>query len=138
MGFSSPEELVQIFEELNDWEERYGFIIELGAELPAIPESEKTDDNKLFGCQSNVWLRPNLQSTDPIRFDFVADSDSQIVKGLISMVRYLYIGKTPAEILAFDIEDLFSKLNLRQHLTPGRSDGLRRLITRIQEWAVRL
>ena len=135
MGFSSTEELIQIFEELDDWEERYRYIIDLGRELPLIPDNEKIDSNRLYGCQSNVWLRPNIKSTEPFYFDFVADSDSQIVRGLISLVRFVYLGKTPEEILAFDIEGLFKKINLRQHITPGRSDGLKRLLERIQSWA---
>lgn len=135
MGFGSSEELIEIFDDLTDWEERYRYIIELGRELPPIAESDKTEETKLHGCQSNVWLKPNIASTYPIRFDFVADSDSQIVKGLVSLVRFTYLHKTPEEILAFDIEDLFNKINLRQHLTPGRSDGLRFLIARIRKWA---
>ena len=138
MGFGSSEELIEIFDDLTDWEERYRYIIELGRELPPIAESDKTEETKLHGCQSNVWLKPNIASTYPIRFDFVADSDSQIVKGLVSLVRFTYLHKTPEEILAFDIEDLFNKINLRQHLTPGRSDGLRFLIARIRKWAEEL
>lgn len=135
MGFASAKELIDIFEDLLDWEERYRYIIELGQELPLIAEIDKTEETKLYGCQSNVWLKPNIISTNPFRFDFVADSDSQIVKGLISLVRFLYLNKTPEEMLVFDIEGLFTQINLRQHLTPGRSDGLRFLIARIRKWA---
>ena len=135
MGFSSAEELIEIFEDLCDWEERYRYIIELGSELPLINECDKNEETKLYGCQSNVWLKPNIISTNPFKFDFVADSDSQIVRGLVSLVRFLYLNKTPQEIIRFDIESLFDKINLRQHLTPGRSDGLRFLIARIKKWA---
>ena len=137
MGFSSPEELKDIFLELDDWEERYRYIIELGRELPVLDENFKTDEYKLFGCQSNVWLKLEVRSgkDGSSVFDMRADSDSQIVKGLVSLVRQIYLGRTSAEILAFDIESLFGELHLREHLTPGRSDGLRRLIAKISQWA---
>ncbi|MCC6933947.1 MAG: SufE family protein [Deltaproteobacteria bacterium] len=135
MGFENAEDLKSIFIELNDWEERYRYIIELGKELPPIEEQFKTDEYKLFGCQSNVWLKPITSADKPNCLDFVADSDSQIVKGLISLVRFLLVGKSAQEVLDFDIENLFSEIHLREHLTPGRSDGLRHLIARIRKWA---
>lgn len=146
MSFATPDDLVSIFDGLFEWEERYRFIIELGNELPLIAEEDKTPENKLNGCQSNVWLKrvgsvPRGANTIEERnsiepgFDFVADSDSQIVKGLIAMVRLIYLHKTPREILDFDIEGLFDRIQLTQHLTPNRSNGLRFLVNQIKTWA---
>ena len=138
MSFSTPDELISIFDGLFEWEERYRFIIELGNELPLIPEEDKTPENKLNGCQSNVWLKRvvgNSAGNSEQGFDFVADSDSQIVKGLVSMVRLIYLNKPPQEILDFDIDALFNKIQLTQHLTPNRSNGLKFLINQIKTWA---
>ena len=134
MSFFTPDELISIFDGLFEWEERYRFIIELGNELPLIPEEEKTAENKLNGCQSNVWLK-RVPGNSGQGFDFVADSDSQIVKGLVSMVRLIYLNKTPQEILDFDIDGLFNRIQLTQHLTPNRSNGLKFLINQIKAWA---
>ncbi len=128
----SPEELIEIFEDLLEWEERYSYIIELGKELPLIPEQDKTEKTKLSGCQSNVWLE--RQDSD-IGFDFVADSDSQIVKGLIALVRLIYLNKKPQEILTLKIEALFEKIGLTGHLSPNRTNGLFHLIAKIRDWA---
>ena len=128
----TPDELISIFDGLFEWEERYRFIIELGNELPLIAEDDKTQENKLNGCQSNVWLKMTGGSGG---CDLVADSDSQIVKGLVALVRLIYLNKTPQEILDFDIEGLFNRIQLTQHLTPNRSNGLRFLIGRIKNWA---
>ena len=132
MSFTTPDELISIFDGLFEWEERYRFIIELGNELPPIAEEDKTAENKLNGCQSNVWLK---RTGTEQGFDFVADSDSQIVKGLIALVRLIYLRKTSQEILSFDIEGLFDKIQLTQHLTPNRSNGLRFLVNQIKTWA---
>ncbi|MDR2338325.1 MAG: SufE family protein [Deltaproteobacteria bacterium] len=139
MEFLTPEELIDIFEDLLEWEERYRFIIELGKDLPPIAEKDKTAETKLNGCQSNVWLKriKDTSSADDRvdKFDFVADSDSQIVKGLVALVRLIYLNKTPQEILDFDINGLFDKIQLTQHLTPNRSNGIQYLINRIKNWA---
>ena len=133
MSFTTPDELISIFDGLFEWEERYRFIIELGNELPLIAEEDKTAENKLNGCQSNVWLK--IVSSNLGNFDFVADSDSQIVKGLVAMVRLIYLHKTPQEILDFNIEKLFDRIQLTEHLTPNRSNGLRFLVGKIRAWA---
>jgi cysteine desulfuration protein SufE len=134
MEFLTPEELIDIFEDLLEWEERYRFIIELGKDLPLIAEEDKTAETKLNGCQSNVWLK-RIKDSSTDQFDFVADSDSQIVKGLVALARLIYLNKTPQEILDFDINGLFDKIQLTQHLTPNRSNGIQYLINKIKNWA---
>jgi cysteine desulfuration protein SufE len=135
MEFLAQEEVIDIFDNLLEWEERYRFIIELGKDLPLIPEQDKNAETKLNGCQSNVWLKKIPYNSDDKKFDFVADSDSQIVKGLVALVRLLYLNKTPQEILDFNINELFNRIQLIQHLTPNRSNGIQYLVNRIKTWA---
>ncbi|WP_049721865.1 SufE family protein [Gilvimarinus polysaccharolyticus] len=114
------------------WEERYKYIIDLGKELPALDERYKTDENIVRGCQSPVWLRS--ESRDGALF-FVADSDAFIVKGLLAVVLAAYNGKTPAEVAAFDIDGYFAELNLLNHLSATRGNGLKSMVQRIQRTA---
>ena len=131
----TPNELLETFEGLLDWENRYAYVIDLGTELAKMEDSLKRDESKVFGCQSNVWIVPCWRSNnDNIKtFDFVADSDSQIVKGLVAIVRTLYFGKTSQEIFNTNEEDFFEKLGLRKHLTHGRSNGLTQMVKKIKE-----
>lgn len=125
------EELLETFELVEDWEERYRFIIDLGRSNPKLDEALKTEENRVHGCQSRVWMVPKVVASDPVRLDFIADSDSQIVKGLIGVLRVVYANKTPDEISAFDVEAFFQKIGLSEHLTPGRRNGLREMCKRI-------
>ncbi len=136
---AKPEQPVSIdrviadFQFLEDWEDRYRYVIELGRELPPLPEAERTEENKVRGCASQVWLSTHKTSTDgPLRLVFRGDSDALIVKGLVAIVIALFGGKTPEEIQAIDAEALFSQLDLRSHLTTQRSNGLRALVDRIK------
>ena len=125
--------LVDTFEMLGDWEERYRFIIDLGKQMPALPEAEKVDANKVKGCLSNVWLVAESREENGERvIEFVADSDSAIVRGLVSMLRSLYSGQTPRDILDFDIDELFARLDLAQHLSMGRRYGFSEMVNRIK------
>ena len=116
----------------DSWEDRYKYIIDLGRELPALEEQYRTEQNIVRGCQSQVWLNSRV---DNGRLYFDADSDAFIVKGLLAVVLAAYNGKTPAEILAFDIEDYFARLNLLKHLSVTRGNGLRAMVKRIQDAA---
>lgn len=135
-------ELLETFEELEDWEERYGFLLDLGRELPALPPEHQIEANKVSGCMSTVWLamdpRPNstAQGDQPITIH--ADSDSLIVKGLIVILLSLYQGKTPPEAIAIDPAEFFSTLGLNQHLSPNRRNGLYSMVARIRELCVQL
>lgn len=118
---------------LGEWEERYRFIIDLGRELPNLPDEAKTDANKVRGCASQVWLLPYWQPSPrgPL-FAYQGDSDAHIVKGLVAIVLALYRGRKREEILALDAKKAFNELDLAQHLTAQRSNGLFSMIERIK------
>lgn len=129
------EELVENFEILEDWDERYAYLMELGRKMPPMNESDKTEENRVKGCQATVWLKETFVPGDPSRIEFLADSNSQIVKGLIAMLRLLYSGKTPQEILAINAQNLFARLELDRHLSPTRSTGLNSMVQKIRSLA---
>lgn len=129
------EELVENFEILEDWDDRYAYLMELGRKMPLMNESDKTEENRVKGCQATVWLKETLVPGTPSRIEFLADSNSQIVKGLIAMLRLLYSGKTPQEILNIDAQNLFARLELDRHLSPTRSTGLNSMVQKIRSLA---
>jgi cysteine desulfuration protein SufE len=116
----------------DSWEERYKYIIELGKELDALEDEHRTEQNLIRGCQSQVWL---IHTVEQGKLRFRADSDAFIVKGLLGVVLAAYNDKTPAEVLAFDIESYFEQLNLVQHLSATRGNGLKSMVKRIQDIA---
>ena len=118
---------------LDDWEDRYRYIIELGRALEPLPEAEHTEGNRVRGCASQVWLstRPERANGGTV-LHFVGDSDALIVRGLVAIVIALFDRKPPDAIVAVDAEALFHKLDLRAHLTAQRSNGLRALVQRIR------
>ena len=128
------EEIIDNFSVLDDWDDRYRYLIELGRELPLLAESAHNDANKVQGCASQVWLdtdvRPN--GTDGPVLTFVGDSDAHIVRGLIAILFAVFSGKTAQSILATDALALFEKMGLREHLTPQRSNGFRAMVERIR------
>lgn len=126
------DELVENFELFDAWEDRYRFLIDLGRKLPPLPEEEKTEDNRVHGCQSNVWL---VARTDDDRIDFIADSDSTIVRGLIGVLRQIYAGQKARDVLEFPAEPLFARLGFDQHLSMGRRNGLAGMVDRIKKLA---
>ena len=127
------DEILENFSLLDDWEDRYRYVIELGKELDPLPESERTAQNKVRGCASQVWLSTQVDRTQrPPSLSFRGDSDAHIVRGLIAIVFALYNDKTPAEILATDAEAVFRQIGLRDHLTAQRSNGLKALVDRIR------
>src|SRR5262245_21618633 len=120
---------------LDDWEDRYRYLIELGRELPPLPETLRTNANKVRGCASQVWLasaaRPNGASSAPV-FEFQGDSDAHIVRGLIAILFALFQGKTAEDILRTDAQAVFAELGLKAHLTPQRSNGFFSMVERIR------
>lgn len=116
----------------DSWEDRYRYIIDLGRELPSMDGSLHTDDRLVRGCQSQVWMDV---SEEEGRLQLVVDSDAFIVKGLLAVVLAAYNNKSPADILAFDIEGYFETLGLMQHLSPTRGNGLRAMVARIRDAA---
>ncbi len=133
------DDLIEAFEMFDDWEDKYRFLIDLGRKLPALPESEKTEENRIHGCQSRVWVVAEKRSApEGDVVEFVADSDSDIVKGLISILRRVFYGQTADRILQFDIEGLLHRLELDQHLSMNRRNGLYEMIQRIKRLALAL
>ena len=120
------------FELLDDWDDRYRFLIELGRELEPLSPDEKTEETKVRGCVSQVWLTSRTDSEKPPRLNFNGDSDAHIVRGLVAIALALYSGKTAPEIVETDAEAVFEELGLKDHLTPQRSNGLRSMVGRIQ------
>jgi cysteine desulfuration protein SufE len=131
----SAEDIVDSLGFFDSWEDRYKYIIDLGKELPPLPENFRTDENIVRGCQSQVWLVHELRDN---RLFFQADSDAFIVKGLLGVVLAAYNGKTASEILAVDIEGYFARLDLMQHLSSTRGNGLKAMVKRIQDTAASL
>ena len=117
---------------LDDWEDRYRYVIDLGKALPPMEDALKTPATKVDGCASQVWLHPRREDG---RIDFDGDSDAMIVRGLIAVLRSLYGRKTPQEILAIDAPGALGKLGLDQALSSQRSNGLRAMVTRLREIA---
>lgn len=134
----STDELLETFEDLPEWDERYDFIIDLGRELPELSAELQTDEHIVEGCMSTVWLKmePTDQPDAPIEIQ--ADSDSLIVKGLIVILLAFYTGKSAAEIVASDVSNFLRTLGLDQHLSPQRRNGLFSMIKRINALAVQL
>lgn len=128
----SADDIIDTLGFFDSWEDRYKYIIDLGKELPPLAEEHRTEANLVRGCQSQVWL---ISEARDGRLFFSADSDAFIVKGLLGVVLAAYNGKTPADILAFDIEAYFNALNLLQHLSSTRGNGLRAMVKRIQDTA---
>lgn len=128
---STIEDIQADFDMLDDWEDRYRYVIELGRQLPPLPQQAKNDTNKVRGCASQVWL---LTSTNaPAKtLTFQGESDSHIVQGLIAILLTLTNGRTAADLSALDIQAHFNKLGLNEHLTPQRSNGLASMIARIK------
>jgi len=123
-------ELSDTFEFFDDWEDKYRFVIDLGKELPELDDSSKVEANLIRGCQSQVWL--TYAQADDGALNFSMDSDAFIVRGLIKIVLIALNDKQPQEVLDFDIEGFFTELELIQHLSPTRGNGLRAMIQRIK------
>ena len=137
MGMTAFQEIVDNLEFLDDWEDRYRYVIELARGLEALPEDQRTDETKVRGCVSQVWL-VTINAPDPtgdVRLEFIGDSDAHIVRGLIAILLRLYSGRTPHEILSLDIKGTIDRLGFAQHLSPNRANGLFSMVERIRGMA---
>lgn len=132
MSIATVEEILDDLSFFDDWEERYKYIIDLGKDLPEMDQSLQTRDRLVKGCQSQVWMDVQVKGD---KLHFVVDSDAVIVKGLLVLVMAAFDNKTPSEIVAFDINDYFNKLDLESHLSPSRGNGLRAIVAKIQNIA---
>lgn len=125
------EQIKSTFEILPDWEERYRFIIDLGKNLEPLEDDERTEDTRVRGCMSQVWLVADEQGMESA-MHFRGDSDAHIVRGLIAILLTIYGDKTAQEIADTDINAIFADLNLEQHITMNRRNGLYSMVERIQ------
>jgi cysteine desulfuration protein SufE len=132
LGF---DQIREDFAFLDEWEDRYRYIIELGRKLEPLPDSARVPGNKVSGCASQVWL--STQTSDDGRLHFVGDSDAHIVRGLIAVLLALFNDKTPDAILDTDAAARFAELGLDEHLSTQRSNGVRAMIRRIRDDAQR-
>lgn len=130
----SVDDIIDSLGFFDNWEERYKYIIDLGKELPDMSPALRTEEYLVRGCQSQVWLVDEWRDG---KLFFQADSDAFIVKGLLGVVLAAYNGKTPGEILAFDMGAYFAQLDLLQHLSSTRGNGLKAMVKRIQDRAGR-
>jgi cysteine desulfuration protein SufE len=134
MATPAFEEIADTFEFLDDWEDRYRHVIELGKAMPPLDESFKVPALKVQGCASQVWLRPMILGG---HFDFQGESDAMIVRGLIAILHALYSGLPVAEVARVDAATELARLGLNDHLSAQRSNGLRAMVERIRDEASR-
>jgi cysteine desulfuration protein SufE len=128
------DEIRDNFALLDEWDDRYRYVIELGRTLEPLPDAARTDGNKVQGCASQVWLDTHIdeRAERGPKLSFVGDSDAHIVRGLIAILLAIYSGQPANDILTTDALALFERLGLREHLTPQRSNGVRAMVDRIK------
>ena len=132
------DEIVDMFELLDDWDQRYSLIIELGEELPAMPLCLKTDDNKVRGCMSQVWVSPYRTDGTSDRVSYHADCDTAIIKGVLAILVQLLENKTAQQIQQFDMDEFFTRLHLDEHLSPNRHVGIYGIVDLMKKQALAL
>lgn len=126
------EELFENFEFFDSWEEKYQYVIDLGKNIEVLPEQYKTDEWKVQGCQSQVWLVPEIKNGI---FHFKGDSDAILVKGIIAIILLIYNNKSAEEIKNIDVAKIFAKLGLEENLTPSRRNGMISMVNKIRQYA---
>jgi cysteine desulfurase/selenocysteine lyase len=132
---AAADELADVLEFLDDWPQRYQYILELGEELPPLPDQYRTEANRVHGCQSTVFLTARQRPGSADVVEFLADSDADLVRGLIGLLERLFSGQRAADVLAFDVEGFFARVGLDQHLTLGRRNGLAAMVQRVRNFA---
>jgi cysteine desulfuration protein SufE len=133
MAAPTLDEIRENLEVLDDWEDRYAYLIQIGKALPALPDKAKTEDTRVQGCASQVWLISHRgEGADPV-LTFEGDSDALIVRGLVALTIAIHSGKKASEIKATDAFALFEELGLKAHLSSQRSNGLRSMLARIRK-----
>ncbi|WP_186400988.1 SufE family protein [Stappia sp. P2PMeth1] len=128
------DDILENFDLLDDWDDRYRYVIELGRMLPEFPEEARIDANKVRGCASQVWLVKSVErgADGAPRLVFQGDSDAHIVKGLVAIVLATYSGRSAAEIAETDLDAIFSRIGLKEHLSAQRANGLKSMVERIR------
>ena len=128
----SIDDLIDDFSFLENWEDKYKYLIELGNALPRFTEEQKKEEWKVPGCQSQVWIIPSFSNNT---VSFIGDSDAIIVRGIIAVVLEIFKDKTAQEILTIDVEKIFDKIGLREHITPNRRSGMQSMVDKIRYYA---
>lgn len=131
------DEIASDFEVLDDWEQRYQYLTELGEALPAMPAEAKTEANRVKACMSKVWVHAVPDPAQPGRLVFYGDCDTAIIKGVVALLVGLFSGKTPQEILAMDVDGLFARLQLAENLSPNRHVGIYAIVEQMRAQAQR-
>ena len=126
------DELIENFEYFDSWEEKYQYVIDLGHQLEPLEDEYKTDEWKVQGCQSQVWLVPQINNGI---YHFKGDSDAILLKGIISIVLMIYNDKNAEQIKSIDVAKIFAKLGLEENLTPSRRNGMLSMVKKIRQYA---
>ena len=139
MSRASIEEIMEGFEFLDDWEDRYAYLIDLGKSVERLSDEQRVEENRVKGCTSQVWLVWSAESRDgSVELSFKGDSDAHIVRGLVSVLLSAYTDKTPKDILEVDIEALFKRMGLENNLSVSRRNGFFSMVERVKSVAKRL
>ncbi|MGH1407552.1 MAG: SufE family protein [Rhodomicrobiaceae bacterium] len=125
------EQIISDFEYIEEWEDRYRYVIDLGEQLEPYPDEFKTAETKVQGCVSQVWLTSKIKPEENVIY-LTGDSDAHIVRGLMAIVFAIFSNKSPEEILKVDVQSIFKTLGLNEHISPQRSNGLNAMVKRIQ------
>ncbi|MFP4145398.1 MAG: SufE family protein [Phycisphaeraceae bacterium] len=128
----TTDELISTFRGLEGWEDRFEYILDLAKQVPELDESERTDETRLTGCVSQVWVKTAVTQDDPPRFEFVANSDAAIVTGLIAVLMVVYNGRPVDEVADADPLAVLREMDLETHLSPTRRNGLHAMVERIR------
>lgn len=129
------DEIIDNFALFDDWEDRYRYLIDLGSSLPPMSDALKTEETKVRGCMSQVWMVLEWDKED--RLSMTVDSDAQIVRGLAAVLRIIFHGRTAGEIKRIDVDQIFKKMGLDQHLSPNRRSGFYAMVERIRSFTAR-
>lgn len=129
------DEIADIFELLDDWEQRYHYLIELGEKLPEMPADYKTEDNKVKGCMSQVWVKVFPDKDEPEKLHYHGDCDTSVIKGVLALLIHLVDARTADEIQQLDLDELFERLNLDEHLSPNRHVGIYAIVELMKKQA---
>ncbi len=131
----TPEELIASFTRLDDWEARFEYLLDLADQVPPLPETDLVDENRIFGCVSEVWLKSWITPDEPPRLEFLANSDAQLVTGLIAVLMVVFNGRTLDEVVGTDAVEVLRRMDLQANLSPTRRNGLHAMVQRIQSHA---
>ena len=132
------DEIADVFELLGDWEQRYQYLIELGEKLPAMPDEYKCEDNRVKGCMSQVWVHAYVDEQQHERLHYHGDSDTSVIKGVLALLIQMVDARTADDIQQLDVDRLFERLNLHEHLSPNRHVGIYAIVELMKSQAMAL